>query len=246
MARLLRKLTGGLSRRVRAAARGIAHGRPDPRALGYDADGLCVSGLNAAFLDDPTFQDAWDFAAEGNRECWGGTVPDIRWRAHTALWAAKHALHLDGDFVECGVFGGLLSMTICRALRFERIPRKFFLVDSFEGLREPHSAKMQTLYKNMHQTAVRNFSPYANAIVVKGWIPEVLQSIDVDRVAYLSIDLNDAEAELAAIAFFWPHLAPWFCLTITAGPATSRSRWRLTRSRRRTACRSPCWPPNKV
>ncbi len=44
------------------------------------------------------------------------------------------ALQIEGDFVECGVFGGLLPLTICHFLDFNRTGRCFYLYDTFDGI----------------------------------------------------------------------------------------------------------------
>ena len=90
----------------------------------FTGDGMALIGKNTSFIDDPRFSAAWRKAVEGNVEGWRGNVPDIRWRAHVACWAASHALTLDGDFVECGVHTGLLSLTVCNYLDFNRTGRK--------------------------------------------------------------------------------------------------------------------------
>jgi O-methyltransferase len=176
----------------------------------YVADGIAVVGLNDAFLREQRFCDAWEFARHGNLDLWGGEVPDLRWRAHIAVWAAMHGLTLEGDFVECGVFGGLLSMTICKYLNFERVNKKFYLVDTYEGI--PGDNRVDDGYKGTYPVARRNFSGFSNAIIVKGTVPEVLPSIDIQRVAYLSIDMNNAPAELGAMEFFWNRLSPGACV----------------------------------
>jgi O-methyltransferase len=53
-------------------------------------------------------------------------VPDIRWRAHVAIWAAANGLNIEGAFVECGVHTGLLSLAICHYLGFNQLNKKFF------------------------------------------------------------------------------------------------------------------------
>lgn len=94
----------------------------------YRADGLAVSNKNTAFLQDPAFDAAWRIAIAGNKEAWKGHVPDVRWRAHMACWAAITAQKLDGDFVKCGVFTGLLSMTVLKYLQLKgkELTKTFF------------------------------------------------------------------------------------------------------------------------
>jgi hypothetical protein len=51
------------------------------------------------------------------------------------------------------------------------------------------------------------FSKFSNAKFVQGLVPQVLKEIPQDiRVKYLSIDMNDGQAELEALEYFWPKI----------------------------------------
>lgn len=41
---------------------------------------------------------------------------------------------------------------------------------------------------------------------MKGVVPESLQEVEIERVAYLSIDMNATKPEIEAAEFFWPKL----------------------------------------
>jgi hypothetical protein len=75
---------------------------PPPIVFDFLCDGIGVIGKNISALQEPKFVAAWDKTVQLSVEGWHGNVPDIRWRAHVACWAAKQALTLKGDFVECG------------------------------------------------------------------------------------------------------------------------------------------------
>jgi O-methyltransferase len=94
----------------------------------YERDGLYTMH-NCNFLNDAEFVKAYQ--AGKKTGSWG--TEDIEWRIHTALWAAKKAFHLDGDFVECGVNRGGLSRSIIEYLHFDKSSKKFFLLDTFES-----------------------------------------------------------------------------------------------------------------
>ena len=95
----------------------------------YTADGVGVSSRNLAFLTEPSFAPRLGQGVQARQEGHDGKIPDIRWRAHVAMWCASNALRLDGDFVECGVHTGLLSVTVCEALQFATAPKTFWLFD---------------------------------------------------------------------------------------------------------------------
>jgi O-methyltransferase len=183
----------------------------------FYSDGLGVRGKNLSFLDEPAFAAAWAESRRLSAEGWGGNAPDIRWRAHVACWAAKHALSIEGDFVECGVHTGLLSRTICRHLDFGRLDRRFWLFDTWSGIPTDGAAPDEAVEANRlnkrvynfdaYPLAERNFAPYPNVRLVRGMLPGSLASADLGAVAYLSMDLNNAAAEKAAIEALWPRLS---------------------------------------
>jgi len=65
------------------------------------------------------------------REQRQGTKPE--WRLHVLTWAASQALHIKGDFVECGVLARFSSAVVCKYLDFAAIPRSFYLYDNVRG-----------------------------------------------------------------------------------------------------------------
>ena len=191
----------------------------DKALPGYAADGFRTYNKNTDFKDEQRFAAAWSFAEQGNREAWKkrGRVPDVRWRAHTCCWAASRALKLEGDFVEFGVNAGLLSMTVCRYLDFGTINRKFWLFDTFEGIPEGamtsdeevrRKQRNKGIYFDVYEIAKRNFAPFPNAVLVRGELPGTLDNVTIDKIAYLSVDLNAASFEKASIEKVWDRVVP--------------------------------------
>jgi O-methyltransferase len=180
-------------------------------------DGVLTYGKNLGFLDEPRFQAAWQKTVAANSEGWPKGVPDVRWRLHISMWAARQASQLDGDFVECGVHTGLLSVAICHDLDFASLPRKFYLFDTFNGIplealadseKERVVASNAAFYRDVFAVASRNFAPYPNAQLVQGSLPGTLDTVTLQKIAYLSVDLNNAAAERAVIERLWDKLVP--------------------------------------
>lgn len=197
----------------------------DMRSLEYFADGLGIRGKNMGHFEDPKFRAAWQFAFEGNREGWvrRGEPPDLRWRAHVCCWAASNGLTLAGDFVECGVHTGLLSMTVCHYLDFAKQPRRFFLYDTFEGIplkglsgADEETARFMNdrLYSDVWEIAQRNFAGYPNCELVRGALPGTIEENGPEAIAYLSIDLNSATFERQTIEALWPRIVPGAVIVI--------------------------------
>jgi len=174
---------------------------------------------NIGFLKDPRFLESYTAGMAS-----GFVSPEthpinlqLQWRTAVACWAAAHAKHLAGDFVECGVNTGSLSLAICRYIDFNASGKQFFLFDTYKGIPlEQMSARDQRKnlqdynqwYPDCWDRAVQNFSPYPNAKLIRGTVPETLSQASIDRVCYLSLDMNIAYPERAAIEFFWDKLSP--------------------------------------
>lgn len=185
--------------------------------LAYNSDGLSVWGKNLAFLNEDRFQRAYHLGAKsGHRFSEDDGDFHIEWRVHVALWAAGVGLRLDGDFVECGVNTGILSLAVVDYHRFREQNRAFFLFDTFNGVPEEQFehdrsnarvSQNERFYPECYELAKANFSPYPNVKLIRGCVPDSLPGAGIEKVAYLSIDMNVATAEVAAVGFFWDKLA---------------------------------------
>ncbi|BAQ80365.1 class I SAM-dependent methyltransferase [Pseudomonas sp. St29] len=205
---------------------GLREGRPYkpnldpllPRVAGdFNADGL-RSRHNHDFLSDPRYVEAY---ARGMEAC--GSDYQWYWRVHIGLWAARSAAKHSGDFVECGVNYGFLSSAIMKDLDWDSTGKTFYLLDTFSGIDERYlSAQEKTgdvVNKNQkwiddgsytsNIDAVRaNFSEWKNVKIIQGSIPDTLTEIDSTQIAYLHIDMNCTNPEVAAIEFLWDRLVP--------------------------------------
>jgi O-methyltransferase len=184
----------------------------------YKSDGLAVKYRNLSFMSDPAFVSAWNDAVRLNQEGWAKNkrgVPDVRWRAHICCWAAQSVLDLDGDFVECGVHTGLMSLTVAKYLNFQSSHKKFWLFDTFSGIpierldgkeREMAEGFNTRTYFDVLEIAKRNFSQFHNAHIVQGVLPQSLATVEIDKICYLSVDLNNTIAEKETIEALWPRV----------------------------------------
>ncbi|WP_284416169.1 MULTISPECIES: TylF/MycF/NovP-related O-methyltransferase [unclassified Bradyrhizobium] len=183
----------------------------------YDYCGLRTDPTivhNHDFMRDPRFVAAYERGVVAE-----GYEPHYYWRAHVALWCASVAARLTGDFVECGVCRGMLSSSIMTYLNWNQIGRRFVLFDTFTGVDEEivsaeevasgNLGYFREMYKeDIYERVVRNFSEFKNVEIVKGSVPSTLSSVDIEAVAYLSIDMNNVTPEIAAINHFWDKLQP--------------------------------------
>src|SRR5690348_9019754 len=83
------------------------------------SDGV-ISVHVADFSRDKKFRTAY---AKGKAT---GSWPDSdpMWRTYIGVWAAQHGSQLVGDFVECGVNRGGMSLTIMEYLNFNSLDKK--------------------------------------------------------------------------------------------------------------------------
>lgn len=128
-------------------------------------------------------------------------IAQIEWRAHIVCWAANKVCQLDGDFVDCGVWKGVLPKTICEYIDFKSLPKTYYLVDPWgQGL------KSEVYTKDIFDEVRNRFSEYSNVKLIRGLVPDVLNLINTTKVAYLAIDMNGSKPERAALEYFYPRI----------------------------------------
>lgn len=189
--------------------------RPD-----YNADFLRVWNKNVSFLKEERFAEAYTRGMQSGHTMGGKPNQDlhIEWRMHVICWAASHAVHLPGDFVECGVNTGIFSLTIAHYVDFNATGKRLYLFDTFSGIPKEHISERERslnrpmdkdgYYEECFETAKKNFAPYPRAQLVRGMVPDTLSGVQIDQVCYLSIDMNVVLPEIAAINHFWDKLVP--------------------------------------
>ena len=169
----------------------------------YVADNL--ASVNAhTFLEDPRFQ----AAAEAAGERWKLGTRDIRWRLHTFLWAIESAMraHPEGALVELGTGNGYMTAGACSWLEWGSSEltqgRSLWLVDSFAAERPDESlgASPRRFYYADGDAEVReHFARFGGVNVVTGWLPDATDAIDAESIAFVHVDLNHAETEVASL-----------------------------------------------
>lgn len=181
--------------------------------LGYGEDGFYTTHA-APFLDDARFVRAYQLGEE--TRSWQGLA--IRWRAHVACWFAEYASGITGDFVECGVNRGGLARAIVDYTNFGRTDKQFYLIDTFSGLvpdylsPSEHSKGLMDVYSyykdNAKEHVAQTFLQFPNIRIVEGVVPDVLRSLPITSVAFLSLDMNCTMPEIRAAEFYWDKMSP--------------------------------------
>lgn len=175
-----------------------------------------VMDVNQDFIQDPLFEESF-FLGLGtlsilSEESASQSVYHL-WRVYTCCWAANHARNLPGDFVECGVNSGFLARAIINYISFETLTDKtFYLLDTFSGVPEDdfseaeRAAGVDVLARSYYSSnddiyhkVEASFSCFDNVILIQGKVPDTLDQVKSEQICYLSIDMNCAAPEVAAM-----------------------------------------------
>jgi O-methyltransferase len=176
----------------------------------------------SAFLNDPKFAASFEAIKGAHAYDQYDSPHTISWRLHTLVWAARNALRLPGDFAECGVFKGDMSWFVLSVLGDDFRDKTFFLYDSFCGF-DPDQAShadypggsgfldfANAVYREQGiEASVRaRFADRTDVKITTGFLPESLDRLCPDRIAYLHIDLNSPAAEVGCLERLFDRVVP--------------------------------------
>lgn len=169
----------------------------------FVGDNIFTFGRNLSFLDDRKFMDAFQKHTETITE------KSVIWRTYILAWAAKRAMKLPGDFVECGCYKGVSARMICDYVDFSESDKTFFLYDIFE-----HSDTMEHHAMPEHSVTLveevrQRFEDMPNVRITQGAVPHSLDKLEPEGdIAFLHIDMNNAEAEVGALDRLFDKVVP--------------------------------------
>ena len=178
-----------------------------PRNWTYDQDGLATKN-NCDFMKDGLFIESYNLGK--STESWGNN--EVHWRAYVCCWAADKAKILKGDFVECGVNKGGYALTVMNYVGFNKLGKRFYLLDTFSGLSDKYITDEERKlgikaggYEDCYDSVVRTFRGW-NVDIIRGTIPDTLPLVKASKICYLSIDMNCVTPEIAAAELFWERM----------------------------------------
>lgn len=178
----------------------VAEALSDFSKTAFVSDGLATWQKSMPFLDDPRFM------ALADKHAHLLPIPNWHWNLQTVLWGVQQAAHVEGDFVELGVFKGHTTLFLAEYLDFGTWPRRWRLYDTFDGIPEDQQdpgwkTRNESAYVGTYSfDEVRDrFAHIPNIEVIKGRVPEVLDGEPDGPIAFLHVDLNNTAAEIAAL-----------------------------------------------
>lgn len=176
----------------------------------------------AAFRDDPKFKAAISSADSSTGQNQYASPDGITWRFNTLIWAARQALFVDGDFVECGVYRGDMSWVLTEMVDLAARGRTMYLYDTFAGLVDKYSspadypdapgffdvAQRAYTQAGIYEEVTARFSRKSYVRVIRGVVPDVLYDTAPAKISFLHIDMNAPEPERRALEFLYDRIVP--------------------------------------
>ncbi|WP_443645043.1 TylF/MycF/NovP-related O-methyltransferase [Candidatus Ponderosibacter sp. Uisw_141_02] len=148
-------------------------------------------------------------------------------RRYMVYQTSCHCIKLGGNFVEFGVHRGVAAALMVNQIRrWNQISKsarvEYFGFDSFEGVSEPNP-KDTTLfgYKRWKKHSLKlswdNFEYLNRALnqlvcdkhkihLIKGWIPQTFEEVDVGQVSFALIDVDLYEPTKQSLEWIYPKL----------------------------------------
>jgi hypothetical protein len=167
----------------------------------FYGDNLFTWGRNNSALEDATFKKAWQENIKN------GADEAIVWRRYILACSAYHCIQLPGDFAEFGVYIGTGMKTVMDYLGGEAFPKSFWGYDTFDyNPVEGHTFNGQQ--DGMFEVVKERFVNYPQTKLIKGFLPDSFSQGIPDSVAFMHIDLNNYEGEIAVLEALFDRVVP--------------------------------------
>ncbi|MBT9471760.1 MAG: class I SAM-dependent methyltransferase [Pseudomonadota bacterium] len=168
----------------------------------FTGDNLITFDKNLSFLADEKFMASYDAHAATKIE------KGIIWRTAVLAWAAKNALRLPGDFVECACYKGTSARIVCDYLGFAQLDRTYYLYDLFDHDPAMPHHRMTEHGEGLFETVKARFEEFPNVVVTRGAAPASFAKASPGAISFLHVDMNNAPAEAAVIEALFDRIVP--------------------------------------
>lgn len=168
----------------------------------FAGDNLVTWGKSLGFLQEQRFAAAIDNNQPDAQEI------SLVWRLHTLCWAARHCSKLQGDFVEAGVYKGFTVKVLCDYLDFNALNRDYYLYDVFYHSPEMPHHSMPQHGEHLYDQVCERLRAFPRVKVIQGLVPQSFEKAAPEKIAFMHIDMNNAEAEIAVLDRLFDCLVP--------------------------------------
>ncbi len=174
----------------------------DKGATLFCSDNVITWNRNLSFLRDSYFMDRLNNPALTVDE------KSIVWRTYILRFFAGLASHAQGDFLEFGCHTGNSAMAVVEKINFAKLGKSYYLYDLFDWREGDAHAKLDG-HDNpkMFEEVVARFAPYPFVKVIKGAVPDSMESAFPEKIAFAHIDMNSPVPEAAALKRVLPRLS---------------------------------------
>lgn len=189
---------------IKGIQHAVNHIHPAAREGVYAGDNLFTYSRNLSFLEDEKLMTAFQ------RHVTNDIERAILWRTAVVAWGAFNGMRLgQGDFVECACYKGTTARIVCDYLDLAQHPeRRYYLYDLFEhDPSMPHHA-LPEHSQGLYAWVKARFSSIPNVIITKGHVPDVLHEVAPEKIAFMHIDLNNAESEVGTLELLFDRMLP--------------------------------------
>jgi len=167
----------------------------------YLGDSFFAWMRNNSLFEDEAFRSAWqqNITLEADRSA--------GWRRYILATTAYNCVQLEGEFVECGVYLGTGLKTVVDYLGGEKFPKLFFGFDTFDFGR---NSNLETVVnpEEMLQQIQGRFANYPQVKLILGADSHSLEEFAPKKIAFLHLDLNQAQAEIDALNILFERVVP--------------------------------------
>lgn len=159
----------------------------------------------AWFRNNSPLEDAHFFAIFGENVT-NQFEKALLWRFYIQICAAFHCMHLNGDFVECGVSLGTEIKNVVSYFGKEHFPKTFWGYDDFNNKAVDHG--VTTLEIDRKNLVLQKLKDYLQIKIVSGPLKQFLKAMSTTPIAYLHLNLENATTEMEVLDYLFESIVP--------------------------------------
>jgi O-methyltransferase len=172
----------------------------------FYADDCFVVYRNLGFLSDTDFTKACT-QAELDQVLLGRI-----WRIYILAWSMSQIWDRGGTIIDAGTYNGKAfeaalrySISSSDRVTTNRPRNRLIVADMFEN--PPEEARKREHSPILHLNVERRLNSIYPTEIVKGILPQSLDSLKLTSITWLQIDLNSASADLETFSYLFDYLA---------------------------------------